>query len=258
MSLDQTLKGIERAAKFGKFGAVYRNVVFDGYVQFTPTGALLYQAGALTDDVRSHLISNGLNVNSLSIDDNGFIRLDVQVDCFYDNATLVDVGYSIGQTVLGTQTGYVGVSSFASINGLIPREIPTCGNYYGSGTSGANSNTGTYIVQSGDTLSGIARQFGLTLNQLLALNPQISNPNLIQIGQVINVAQGSNNNPTVNTNPITAPATQHATSNTPLPPKNPAGQNALDKFLFTGAGTLSGVAIAVLIVVGTGIVLQRR
>lgn len=46
---------------------------------------------------------------------------------------------------------------------------------------------GTYVVQKGDTLSGIASRFGITLSQLLALNPQITNPNLIYPGQVINV-----------------------------------------------------------------------
>jgi len=44
-----------------------------------------------------------------------------------------------------------------------------------------------YVVQSGDTLAGIAGRFGLTLAQLLAANPQITNPNLIFAGQQINI-----------------------------------------------------------------------
>jgi lysozyme len=44
-----------------------------------------------------------------------------------------------------------------------------------------------YIVRPGDNLTAIAASFGLSLNQLLAINPQISNPNLIYPGQVINV-----------------------------------------------------------------------
>lgn len=43
----------------------------------------------------------------------------------------------------------------------------------------------TYTVVSGDTLSSIARKFGLSLSTLEALNPQISNPNLIYPGQVL-------------------------------------------------------------------------
>lgn len=46
----------------------------------------------------------------------------------------------------------------------------------------------TYTVKLGDTLSGIGARHGLTLNQMLALNPQLqNNPNLILVGQKINV-----------------------------------------------------------------------
>lgn len=42
-----------------------------------------------------------------------------------------------------------------------------------------------YTVQPGDTLFQIARRFGLTLAELLAANPQITNPNVIQVGQAV-------------------------------------------------------------------------
>ena len=47
--------------------------------------------------------------------------------------------------------------------------------------------TQTYTVVKGDTLSSIAERFGLTLAEIEAKNPQITNPNLIYPGQVINV-----------------------------------------------------------------------
>src|SRR5581483_3287784 len=40
----------------------------------------------------------------------------------------------------------------------------------------------TYVVQKGDTLSGIAQKEGVSLQALIAANPQISNPNLIYPG----------------------------------------------------------------------------
>jgi nucleoid-associated protein YgaU len=43
----------------------------------------------------------------------------------------------------------------------------------------------TYTIKAGDSLFGIASRFGLTLEQLQAANPQITNPNLIQVGDVI-------------------------------------------------------------------------
>ncbi|MBP3140619.1 peptidoglycan DD-metalloendopeptidase family protein [Aliivibrio fischeri] len=43
----------------------------------------------------------------------------------------------------------------------------------------------TYIVQSGDTLGLIARKQGVEYSSLLTLNPHITNPDLIQVGDVI-------------------------------------------------------------------------
>lgn len=43
------------------------------------------------------------------------------------------------------------------------------------------------IVEAGDTLSGIAAQFGVSLDTILANNPGITNPDLIFPGQVINL-----------------------------------------------------------------------
>jgi spore coat assembly protein SafA len=42
-----------------------------------------------------------------------------------------------------------------------------------------------YVVQPGDTLSAISRRFGITLQALIAANPQIANPDLIFPGQLI-------------------------------------------------------------------------
>ena len=44
-----------------------------------------------------------------------------------------------------------------------------------------------YVVVSGDSLSAIAAAHDVTLSQLLAANPQISDPNLIQAGQTVTI-----------------------------------------------------------------------
>lgn len=46
-----------------------------------------------------------------------------------------------------------------------------------------------YTVKKGDTLSGVARAYGVTLSQLRAWNPQITNANVITTGQKINIAE---------------------------------------------------------------------
>ena len=45
----------------------------------------------------------------------------------------------------------------------------------------------TYTVRAGDTMWAIARRNGLALEELVALNPQIRNPNRIYVGDVINL-----------------------------------------------------------------------
>ena len=47
-----------------------------------------------------------------------------------------------------------------------------------------------YTVQKGDTLRKIADRFKTTVEAILKVNPQISNPNLIYTGQVINLPAG--------------------------------------------------------------------
>jgi len=46
---------------------------------------------------------------------------------------------------------------------------------------------GGYRIQGGDTLSGIAARTGLTVQQIMAANPQITDPNKIYEGQMLNL-----------------------------------------------------------------------
>ena len=48
-----------------------------------------------------------------------------------------------------------------------------------------------YKIRPGDTLSKIARRNGISLAQLLQANPQITNPDKIQVGQVVNLPDTS-------------------------------------------------------------------
>ena len=60
----------------------------------------------------------------------------------------------------------------------VPGAVP------GGGVPGAGSQ---YQIQSGDNLSQIAQANGMSVDQLLAANPQITDPNMIFAGQALNI-----------------------------------------------------------------------
>ena len=63
----------------------------------------------------------------------------------------------------------------------------------------------TYIVQSGDTLGKIAARGKTSVSDILAVNPQITNRNLIYAGQVINLPAGVSVPPPTNYPPTPPP-----------------------------------------------------
>ena len=67
---------------------------------------------------------------------------------------------------------------------------------YFSDKSSSGSGSGiTYVVQAGDTLSGIAARFGTTVAELVSLN-NISDPNLIYVGRVLKIPSSGNSSRT--------------------------------------------------------------
>ena len=73
--------------------------------------------------------------------------------------------------------------------------IPTGYAYYPA--NNYSSTGGTYTVRWGDTLGKIAASYGVSLNALLAANPQIWNASLIYPWQVINIPAASSAPPYV-------------------------------------------------------------
>ena len=57
----------------------------------------------------------------------------------------------------------------------------------GGGVSSGSAVRTVYTVRKGDTLWGIARQYGVDLTALIWANPQIKNPNLIYPGEAVNI-----------------------------------------------------------------------
>lgn len=88
----------------------------------------------------------------------------------------------------------------------------------------------TYVVKAGDTLSKIATRNGITVAQLLKLNPSITNPNKIQVGDLVNIPDTS----IENTKPLprNIPAV-------PVPTKAASAAGALGQALAETLGELS-------------------
>lgn len=62
-----------------------------------------------------------------------------------------------------------------------------------------------YKVKKGDTLSAIAKQYGTTVKKLVAANPSITNPNLIRVGQIVNIPGASSSSASTPSNNIAVP-----------------------------------------------------
>ena len=80
----------------------------------------------------------------------------------------------------------------AKINGISNPNVINIGQIIKVPSSNSNNNTPSYsslmsyTVVQGDTLSGIAKRFGTTYQELARING-ISNPNLIKVGQVLKI-----------------------------------------------------------------------
>lgn len=69
-------------------------------------------------------------------------------------------------------------------------------------------NPTTYTVATGDTMYSIARRFNINLRDLINSNPQISNPNVINVGDIINLPDVR---PTIEVNGYALPSISNTT-----------------------------------------------
>lgn len=67
-----------------------------------------------------------------------------------------------------------------------------------------------YVIKKGDTMSKIANRFGVTVEEIMAVNPEITNPNKIALGQEIVIPAASSS-----ASPATTPSAKPSTSAVP-------------------------------------------
>jgi LysM repeat protein len=85
----------------------------------------------------------------------------------------------------------LGIGSPTNPSGASPSRAPSASVPASpvSPTPSAAPTAQVYIVAPGDTLSRIATQFGVTVDEILAANPQIRNPNRIAVGDEITIPE---------------------------------------------------------------------
>ena len=93
-----------------------------------------------------------------------------------------------GDTLSGIASRYgMSTSALASLNGISNANLIYPGQVLKVSGSSNGSSATTYMVKSGDSLSGIASRYGTTVSSLASLNG-ISNPNWIYPGQVLKIS----------------------------------------------------------------------
>lgn len=100
--------------------------------------------------------------------------------------TLSSIAYACGTTTEAILAANPGISSTVTAGQVL--NIPAASTTtYVYTTTVYSPVYATYIVQWGDTLGTIAARFGCSAYDIMAVNPQIWNPNLIYAGQIINL-----------------------------------------------------------------------
>ncbi len=135
-------------------------------------GQTLWLPGAFVDQGNGttiYIVARGDTLRSLSA------RFGIDIDrlASWNHIANYNLIYE-GQRLLIPPSGWGVPSPSPSPN---PQPVPSSG--------------GTYVVQWGDTMRKIAARLNVTLSDLIAVNPQIANPDRIFFGQLINVPAGA-------------------------------------------------------------------
>jgi LysM repeat protein len=137
------------------------NLIYPNQVLLLP-GAILYGDNGYD----TYIVARGDTLKSLA---NRF-------------GTTVDILLSLNKSISNVNLIYEGQRLVVPSGRGVPSTPPP--------TNPPPANGQLYYAQSGDTLRKIAAKFNTTVDAILKVNPQITNPNLIYVGQSIFIPAG--------------------------------------------------------------------
>lgn len=205
-------ESVEDHGNFLYVNSRYRNLLGD--TNYVSVANKLRQDGYATDPSYARLLIQLVQENGLNqLDSVAFSGHQVIInknnngtsDNTYNQSGSQYYTVQSGDTLSGIASSYnTTVNTLANLNGLSNPNMIYVGqrlllhagstntntNHQSSASQGTATAGETYTVQSGDTLSGIAAQFGTSYQYLASLN-NLSNPNQIYVGQTLQIRGGS-------------------------------------------------------------------
>ncbi|MGC6424214.1 MAG: LysM peptidoglycan-binding domain-containing protein [Lentimonas sp.] len=133
-----------------------------------------YQPSSFNTGSQSYTVKSGDTLSKIAVQYGTTVRVIKAA-----NSKISDM-IRVGETLIIPEAGSTGGSSSSSTVAPAPTASVT------TAVPAVSSGTGTHTVQAGEYPEGIARKYGMTSSELLALNG-ITDPRKLQIGQVLNV-----------------------------------------------------------------------
>lgn len=182
--------------------------------------------------------------NSESVEDHGnFLYSNSRYHNILGNTNYVSVandlhsdGYATDPSYASSLINLVRTYNLTQLDSvaLSSKAVVTKNDSDSSATAGSQTSSNYYTVQSGDTLSGIASQFNTTYTKLAQLN-DLSNPNKIYVGQVLQVA--ANQVATSSAKAVSSESSANSASQT-----SASSASAISTYTVQSGDTLSGIA----------------
>jgi LysM repeat protein len=200
-------------------------VIYPGEVLVIPVGTVTTPVIPITGPSAQIVPSSGPQGSYVQVIITGFpANTSVQISLHKLNHSLIESTTDATTNASGNATVTVRIPTGSNVNNnliWVAQVSTTSGTslsvtsneFVVSTTSPVVVNgTVTYVVQSGDRLALIAQEYGTSVNAILALNPQITDPNLIYPGEVLQIPVGT---VTTSVIPMTGPSAQIVPSSGP-------------------------------------------